>query len=80
MASLKLALETHWLTLPSLILPAILKGCLNKNTYSPEKCDAQLRSLYECCAAMYEKSGENAESSACPIPRIVTRWLKNRPD
>ncbi|CUA72880.1 hypothetical protein RSOLAG22IIIB_05068 [Rhizoctonia solani] len=56
-----------------------LQTCLNKNTYSPDKCNAQLRRLYECCDDMYKKSGEGTESTACPIPRVVTRWLKNHP-
>ncbi|KAH7339018.1 hypothetical protein B0J17DRAFT_659480 [Rhizoctonia solani] len=45
-----------------------LQSCLNKNTYSPDKCDAQLRNYTNA-----------ATRSACPIPRVVTRWLKTHP-
>ncbi|EJD47044.1 DUF1903-domain-containing protein [Auricularia subglabra TFB-10046 SS5] len=56
-----------------------LQGCLNKNTYNPERCDAQMRKLYECCARMYDRNGTSAESTACPIESVVRRWLKNHP-
>ncbi|RDB20775.1 Cx9C motif-containing protein 4, mitochondrial [Hypsizygus marmoreus] len=61
-----------------------LQACLNKNTYAPEKCDDQLRKLYECCQRMYDsKTGDAAnggnESTACPMPSVVKRWLKDHP-
>ncbi|EIN06391.1 hypothetical protein PUNSTDRAFT_72306 [Punctularia strigosozonata HHB-11173 SS5] len=54
-----------------------LQTCLNKNTYQPEKCDAQLRELYTCCQRFYEATGDKGESTACPMPSVVRRWLKN---
>lgn len=54
-----------------------LQGCLNKNTYSPSKCDTQFRKLYECCGQMYDRTGDKGESTACPLPRVVRRWLKS---
>ncbi|PCH35678.1 hypothetical protein WOLCODRAFT_80608, partial [Wolfiporia cocos MD-104 SS10] len=54
-----------------------LQACLNKNTYSPDKCDEHVRKLYKCCQSMYEKSGGQGESTACPMPSVVHRWLKN---
>ncbi|KDQ56338.1 hypothetical protein JAAARDRAFT_132420, partial [Jaapia argillacea MUCL 33604] len=56
-----------------------LQSCLNKNTYKPDKCDKYMRNLYECCQALYEREGEKAESTACPMPGVVRRWLKNHP-
>ncbi|TEB37841.1 hypothetical protein FA13DRAFT_1621355, partial [Coprinellus micaceus] len=56
-----------------------LHACLNKNTYSPEKCDKDLRRLYECCRDFYAKAGEGAESTACPMPRVLERWFKDHP-
>ncbi|THU90518.1 DUF1903-domain-containing protein [Dendrothele bispora CBS 962.96] len=56
-----------------------LQSCLNKNTYKPEKCDAHLRNLYLCCQKMYQDSDGKAESTACPIPNVVSRWLKDHP-
>ncbi|KAI0074852.1 DUF1903-domain-containing protein [Panus rudis PR-1116 ss-1] len=53
-----------------------LQGCLSRNTYTPEKCDQYMRSLYECCAAMYDATNDKGESTACPIPRVVRRWLE----
>ena len=53
--------------------------CLNKNTYSPEKCDAYVRKLYECCARMYDKD-KNSESTACPSEPVLRRWFKSHPD
>nr|GAT42995.1 predicted protein [Mycena chlorophos] len=60
-----------------------LQDCLNKNTHKPEKCDARLRELYECCAGTYEPStiGEKGkvETTACPKEFVVKRWLKDHP-
>ncbi|TFK64283.1 hypothetical protein BDN72DRAFT_802272, partial [Pluteus cervinus] len=53
-----------------------LQTCLNKNTYSPERCDALVRKLYTCCQSLYEKQGENVKASPCPLPRVVRRWLE----
>ncbi|KAH7877869.1 uncharacterized protein C8R40DRAFT_1067475 [Lentinula edodes] len=53
-----------------------LQDCLGKNTYHPEKCDKVLRQLYECCQEMY-KAHPRSESSACPIPSVVDRWMKD---
>lgn len=53
-----------------------LQTCLGKYTYSPEKCDDQLRKLYLCCQSMYDDRGESVESTACPMPSVVRRWLK----
>ncbi|KAH9922571.1 hypothetical protein B0H21DRAFT_662129, partial [Amylocystis lapponica] len=54
-----------------------LQTCLNKNTYSPDKCDEHLRALYRCCRGMYEQTDGKGESTACPMPSVVQRWLKN---
>ncbi|KAF5371671.1 hypothetical protein D9758_003535 [Tetrapyrgos nigripes] len=55
-----------------------LQACLNKNTYKPEKCDQHLRNLYLCCQRMYQESSDGkVESTACPIPNVVERWLKD---
>ncbi|KAF9047779.1 hypothetical protein BJ165DRAFT_1344652, partial [Panaeolus papilionaceus] len=56
-----------------------MHACLNRYTYSPEKCEQQLRKLYECCQKMYDESGDKAESTACPFPRVVKRWMKDHP-
>ncbi|KAF8987011.1 hypothetical protein BDQ17DRAFT_1286100 [Cyathus striatus] len=56
-----------------------LHSCLNKNTYKPERCDQHLRKLYECCQKFYEKTDGKGESTACPMPSVVTRWLKDHP-
>ncbi|KAJ7288785.1 hypothetical protein C8J57DRAFT_1281216 [Mycena rebaudengoi] len=56
-----------------------LQTCLNKNTYKPEKCDERLRDLYKCCQTMYNEAGEKAESTACPLPQVVNRWMKDHP-
>ncbi|KAJ4488370.1 hypothetical protein J3R30DRAFT_925487 [Lentinula aciculospora] len=55
-----------------------LHDCLGRNTYHPEKCDRILRQLYECCQEMY-KANPKSESSACPIPPVVDRWMKDHP-
>ncbi|KAG1758685.1 DUF1903-domain-containing protein [Suillus occidentalis] len=65
-----------------------LQTCLSANTYSPEKCDAHLKRLYQCCSKLYQDRAENNGangsdheniSTACPMPRVVERWLKNHP-
>ncbi|KAH7096831.1 DUF1903-domain-containing protein [Auriculariales sp. MPI-PUGE-AT-0066] len=55
-----------------------LQACLNKNTYTPEKCDTLVRKLYECCGRMYDKDN-GASSTACPSETILRRWFKNHP-
>ncbi|KAI0363997.1 hypothetical protein BV20DRAFT_1039624 [Pilatotrama ljubarskyi] len=54
-----------------------LQSCLNKNTYSPEKCDDHVRKLYKCCWNMYKETDGKGESTACPMQNVVRRWLKN---
>ncbi|KAF9262560.1 DUF1903-domain-containing protein [Marasmius fiardii PR-910] len=56
-----------------------LQTCLNKNTYQPERCDRYLRELYLCCQKMYDESDGKRESTACPMPNVVKRWLKDHP-
>lgn len=56
-----------------------LQTCLNKNTYSPEKCSKQMRELYTCCAKMYDTTNDQGESTACPMPSVTRRWLKSHP-
>ncbi|KZT03891.1 uncharacterized protein LAESUDRAFT_728573 [Laetiporus sulphureus 93-53] len=55
-----------------------LQACLNRNTYSPDKCHEYLRKLYECRQSMYERTEGKGESTACPKPSVVRRWLKNQ--
>ncbi|KAI0048798.1 DUF1903-domain-containing protein [Auriscalpium vulgare] len=57
-----------------------LQTCLSKNTYSPEKCDQHMRRLYQCCQSMYDATDDKGESTACPMPSVVRRWLKNHPE
>ncbi|KAF8320401.1 hypothetical protein DL93DRAFT_2052864, partial [Clavulina sp. PMI_390] len=58
-----------------------LHGCLNKNTYKPERCDDYLKRLYVCCQNFYENRGDKAETPSCPMPSVVTRWMKkNAPE
>ncbi|KAI5887102.1 DUF1903-domain-containing protein [Schizophyllum commune H4-8] len=54
-----------------------LQTCLNKYTYQPDKCNDNLKQLYKCCQKFYEETGEKGESTACPIPSVVKRWLKD---
>ncbi|KAF9523726.1 DUF1903-domain-containing protein [Crepidotus variabilis] len=56
-----------------------LQDCLNKNTYRPDACDGNLRKLYECCQRMYKTTSDKGESTACPAPEVLHRWLKNHP-
>ncbi|KAI0250068.1 hypothetical protein BJV78DRAFT_1128644, partial [Lactifluus subvellereus] len=53
-----------------------LQGCLSKNTYSPEKCAGNMHKLYKCCQVLYDATGDRGESTACPMPSVVRRWLK----
>ncbi|KAI0732498.1 hypothetical protein C8Q72DRAFT_118366 [Fomitopsis betulina] len=54
-----------------------LQTCLNKNTYKPGKCNEHLRKLYQCCQTLYAQTSDRGESTACPMPNVVRRWLKN---
>ncbi|KAG1793738.1 uncharacterized protein BJ212DRAFT_1414850 [Suillus subaureus] len=68
-----------------------LQTCLSAHTYSPERCDAHLKQLYQCCSKLYQDRAENngtehvkgsnqeSISTACPMPGVVERWLKNHP-
>ena len=64
----------------NLISACSLQACLNKNTYSPDKCEVHMRKLYECCRQMYRNTKGEGESTACPNERVVERWLKNHGD
>lgn len=55
-----------------------LQSCLNRNTYSPEKCDTYLLKLYECCTSLYAATDGKGESTACPDERVVRRWMEKR--
>ncbi|PAV23179.1 hypothetical protein PNOK_0024700 [Pyrrhoderma noxium] len=55
-----------------------LQSCLGRNTYSPEKCNAQLRRLYECCREMYVDTSGKGQSTACPKEQVVRRWLETQ--
>ena len=72
--------HTYWFICSS---ACSLQNCLNKHMYTPEKCDGTLRSLYECCQKMYDADStsgqENSGSTACPMPKVVTKWLKDHP-
>lgn len=40
-----------------------LHACLNKNLYTPDKCDDAVKKLYLCCRAMHKReSGAISES------------------
>ncbi|KAI0035991.1 hypothetical protein K488DRAFT_42169, partial [Vararia minispora EC-137] len=56
-----------------------LQDCLSVHTYSPEECQDRMRKLYECCEKMYEETDGNGESTACPMPSVVKRWLEAHP-
>ncbi|KAG1788325.1 uncharacterized protein HD556DRAFT_1245318, partial [Suillus plorans] len=68
-----------------------LQTCISANTYSPEKCDAHLKRLYQCCSKLYQDraesdgterhNGSDQEniSTACPMQKVVERWLKSHP-
>jgi Mature-T-Cell Proliferation I type len=55
-----------------------LQTCLNKNTYSPEKCDNHLFALYECCQNLYkaQATGIQIDTTSCPQQSVVQRWMK----
>ena len=58
-----------------------LQACLTKNTYNPERCEDCVRTLYECCKDMYacgKAQGVMMSSSACPVERVVDKWLRDR--
>ncbi|KAG2158600.1 uncharacterized protein EDB93DRAFT_1076500, partial [Suillus bovinus] len=68
-----------------------LQTCISANTYSPDKCDAHLKRLYQCCSKLYQDRTENNGtergngsdqeniSTACPMQKVVERWIKNHP-
>jgi hypothetical protein len=36
-----------------------------------------MRDLYRCCARMYDATADKGESTACALPAVTRRWLKN---
>ncbi|KAN0130604.1 hypothetical protein V8E53_011578, partial [Lactarius tabidus] len=52
-----------------------LQACLSKNTYAQEKCMEKTRNLYKYCQALYDTTEDSGESSACPMSRVVRKWL-----
>ncbi|KAI0002286.1 hypothetical protein BJV74DRAFT_765827, partial [Russula compacta] len=57
-----------------------LQACLSKNTYSQEKCTENMRKLYKCCQVLYDATEDRGESTACPMPGVVRRWLDAHPE
>jgi Mature-T-Cell Proliferation I type len=59
-------------------LACSLQTCLNKNTYSPEKCDNQVFALYECCQNLYkaQANGIQIDPTSCPQQSVIRRWMK----
>ncbi|KAI0067590.1 DUF1903-domain-containing protein, partial [Artomyces pyxidatus] len=57
-----------------------LQTCISGNTYAPERCEQRMRELYRCCQTMYENTDGKGESTACPMPKVVRRWLSAHPD
>ncbi|KAI0302285.1 hypothetical protein B0F90DRAFT_1627373, partial [Multifurca ochricompacta] len=57
-----------------------LQVCLSKNTYSQDKCTENMRNLYKCCQTLYQETEGRGESTACPMPSVVRRWLKAHPE
>ncbi|KIO22039.1 hypothetical protein M407DRAFT_121044 [Tulasnella calospora MUT 4182] len=59
-----------------------LQGCLNRNTYTPDKCEAHVIALFKCCQTMYETASGDGKapgsSTACPKPSVVERRLKRK--
>ncbi|KAG0142754.1 hypothetical protein CROQUDRAFT_33958, partial [Cronartium quercuum f. sp. fusiforme G11] len=53
-----------------------LQHCLNRYTYQPEKCDDQLKKLYESRRHTYENTGTDASSTACPSQKVVEAKLR----
>ncbi|KAF8720616.1 hypothetical protein AX14_010858 [Amanita brunnescens Koide BX004] len=53
-----------------------LQSCLRKNTYSPERCNDDVRKLYQCCQRMYEETDGKGTSTACPSANVIKHWLK----
>ena len=39
----------------------------------------RLGRLYECCQKMYDSGHENSGSTACPMPKVVRKWLEDHP-
>ena len=60
--------------------PAWLQDCLQRNTYTPDACSAPLLRLYECCDRMYGETRGRGSSTACPMERVVKRWLRDHPE
>ncbi|KAG1866984.1 hypothetical protein C8R48DRAFT_600040, partial [Suillus tomentosus] len=56
-----------------------LQTCISANTYSPEKCDAHLKRLYQCCSKLYQDRAESNGRESCPMQKVVERWLKSHP-
>lgn len=54
--------------------------CLTKNNYNEDKCQAAIKSLYECCGHFYERYGEEATSVCCPKPKLLQLKLQQLKD
>jgi hypothetical protein len=64
---------------PTYFAACALQDCISAHTYTPEKCQDRMRKLYECCAKLHTETDGQAESTACPMPSAVQRWLKAHP-
>jgi len=48
-----------------------IQDCLQKSNYNEAKCQEQVKALYECCNAFYEKYGDHASTVSCPKASLL---------
>lgn len=54
----------------------IRTDCLTRNNYNEARCQSVVKALYECCAAFYEKNGDDARTVSCPKPDLLRLKMK----
>jgi len=53
-------------------------GCLSKNQFDERKCSHLVDALYECCAELYMRKGQDAKSVCCPSKPLLQLKISQR--
>uniref|UniRef100_A0A060SXR7 Cx9C motif-containing protein 4, mitochondrial n=1 Tax=Blastobotrys adeninivorans TaxID=409370 RepID=A0A060SXR7_BLAAD len=55
-----------------------IQDCIQKNNYDETKCTKLVDALYRCCDNYYKNNGHETKPTACPMPDILARKMKDR--
>lgn len=57
-----------------------LQGCLQRNTYAPDKCEWAVHALWKCCGHFYQSRGINLDPDVHPLQAAKDRHYRAQLD